>query len=240
GLFFARCRMGGLAEQAKAFRKRNLRPCRFCDHATNDALSPLAAAVATRATGNAVVRVEQFVLKGSLRSEAAQYFALKNALVIELSDPTEVRKALNQLKGSGFTLLHSEVSTEGKSVKPDPEAVALALPQGTLQLFVSGKHFVAANDPAVAAQLLEQLKEEPQAMAHSAEWAIDPSRITQAFSQVSLLDVMGSRELAGLFAVGTELGPLFGESKVVSGTADKNGEGYRWSSTWQLKPPRVP
>ncbi len=228
GLFSARLKLGGLADSADAYSKRNLRACRFCDGATNDALAPLAAAVASRATGNAALRVDRFQLKGSLGSEAAQYFALRNVALFELSDAADVKAALEGLEGFA-------------RARKTADGVALALPQGELRLGLSGRHFYAANDEAVATAALEALSKGPALPApRAAEWTVDPARVTQAFSQISLLDVMGSRELAGLFAVGTELSGLLGASALLSGSADVDADGYRWTATWALKPFAAP
>ncbi len=224
GLFFGRLRLTRLPQTAEALRKKNLRPCRFCDAALNEALTPLAAAVAESATGNALFKVEQLVLKGSLRTEAAQYFALRNALLLELRDEAPVQEALAALTGYA-------------GAKQTEDGVALTTRDGALLLGRAGKHFYAASDAEVARALLAAAKAAPGGSAtHAVEWAADPARVTAAFSQVSLLDVLGSRELAALFAVGTELGPLFGASERLSGTADPDGEGLRWTATWALKP----
>jgi len=72
---------------------------------------------------------------------------------------------------------------------------------------------------------------------HGAEVSIDAPKISRTLSQVSLLDALGSRDLAPLLVVSSEVGPLLDASRPLKGWVDTASDGsLRFALTWTLLP----
>ncbi|MBF5045114.1 hypothetical protein FGE12_22115 [Aggregicoccus sp. 17bor-14] len=219
---------GALPAVVTALRLQVQEACPECPRA---ALTSVADAVAARLTGQVLVQVAEVRTRGALRSPAARLFAPRQALAAEITDAAAVRAALAPL-----------AKLPGASALPDGWAVAL--PAGTLQLRVvegaGGRHLVVGTDAAVSEALVRQLSAAPAgaapaAAAHGVELALDPRLVARALAQVSLMDVVGSRELAALFAAGAELGPLLRGSEPALGWVDGGGSApHRFALRWRL------
>jgi hypothetical protein len=171
-----------------------------------------------------MLRVESAKIGATQRSSLARYFAVKNAFVAMVSDPGAVERALAALSG-------------WKNAHRTRSGFVLTVPGGEIELGLHGKHLYVANDPGALKGALEMLSTPPTSLKHGAEFALDPHRVAKTLSQLSLLDALGSRELAPLVAIGAELGPLLAASDAIRGWADSAGKGeHRFALTWVLKP----
>jgi hypothetical protein len=194
--------------------------CARCGRAEVAALEQ---GIAERLTGHASLLVHAVNVTGRLRSEADRYFAMRHAWLAEVDDAVAAKKALERARalpgaratGAGF---------------------AIAVPGGEISLGLQGRHFFVANDSSALKAALDALPQRTSPLAHGAELALDPARTSRALSSLSLFDVMGSRELAGLFALGTEIGPLLSITESVRAFADGDGSApHRIGMTWTLR-----
>ena len=204
---------------------------RACPECPRGALGAVAEAVGPQLTGWMQVRVAEVRSRGSLRTPAARLFAPRQALAAQVKSAAAVRAALAPL-----------ARLPGASALPDGHA--LAVPGGTLLLRLVGNQLVVGNDAAVVDGLVRELDPTtpvtpvaPQAVS-GALFQLDPQRVAAGLAQVSLLDVVGSPELAGLFAVGAELGPLLRRSEPALGwvRGGAGGKPHRFGLTWRLTP----
>jgi hypothetical protein len=183
--------------------------------------------VGAQLTGQVLLRVEEVRSRGSLRSAAQRLFAPRQALAAEVRDAARVRTALAPL-----------ARLPGARALPD--GLALDVPGGTFTLRLAGRHLVVGNDAAVTEALLSALARPtagpPAPLAHGVDFTLDPRLVARGLAQVSLLDVVASRELAALFAVGAELGPLLRVSEPAQGWIDGGSPGapHRFSLRWRL------
>jgi hypothetical protein len=100
---------------------------------------------------------------------------------------------------------------------------------------LKGQQLVLGNHEAVVQGLLDSLSDKAARLPHAVEFTVDPKKVARALSQVSLMDVMGSQQLAGLFAVSAEMGPLLSNSEQITGWLDSlPGGGHRFSLSWKL------
>ncbi|HET9451492.1 MAG TPA: hypothetical protein VFO83_11440, partial [Aggregicoccus sp.] len=224
GLLQARAQVAraGLAEVVTALRFQVEAACPACPRG---ALGKVADQVAAQLTGHVLLRVSEVRTRGGLRTPAARLFAPRQALAAQVKDAAAVRKALAPL-----------ARLPGASALPDGHA--LAVPGGTLAVRLVGQHLVVGNDDAVLQGLTQSLAAAPAAPArqHGVELTLDPRLVARALAGVSLLDVVASPDLAGLFAVGAELGPLLRASEPVQGWLDggTGGAAHRFGLTWRL------
>jgi hypothetical protein len=193
------------------------RACGPCDRT---AVTTAAEVIATRLTGAFLLRVDRAELRGALRTAEGQYFAVKHALLAELSGSADdVRRALAKLSKT----------SEGNGVVID-----MAL--GQIRLGVQQGQLYLANDEK-ALTALAQSTGKPGKLAAGLEAFADPKALAKALGQISLLDVMGSRELAGLFAMSAELGPLLQASESLTGKIDTEKDGtHIGEAVWMLGP----
>jgi hypothetical protein len=166
---------------------------------------------------------------GSLKSRSARYFSVKHAYLAEVTRPEVVSTALEALIKLGAV----RTAKDTYAIKAGTEQDA-----GTVLAGLSGKHLFFANDEeALKAALAAVASVAPAPMEHGADAFVDPALLSRAFNQVSLLDLMSSRDLAPLVAAGTELGPLLSHTERLSAWVDADGTSQRYALTWKLSVP---
>lgn len=228
GLLFARMRLKAqdLLPAAKRLASSMAGACPACDEGV---LGEVARALSPLLTGHVFVLVERFRFKGPTRSLAARYFAVKHAAVAEVTRPGEVAQALERLLG-----LSNARKTE--------DGVALVVPEGEMRVGVRAGLLYAANDPTAVDRAFASLEgKRPGPAPHGADFSVDAPAVARAFGQLSLFDMLGAPEVASLFAMATELGPLMKSTESLSGWADSTPEGtLRFGVGWKLgqAPPR--
>ena len=175
-------------------------------------LGPLAKEVAPYVTGNTALLLSHARVTTGLRTREARFFALKGALLVEVSDPAAVAALLARL-----------------------DLKALTLREGTLAVSLEGSTLVLSNDAEVKARALAALPTAAGRQARGLEFEVDPRLVARGLSQVPLLEAIQSPELAGFVAAGSELGPLLLASQRVSGWLDSAGAGQHAARLlWQL------
>lgn len=175
-------------------------------------LLPLAREAAPYFTGNAAVLLSHAKVTSGLRTREARFFALRGALLAEVSDVPAVAAMLEKL---------------------DPKA--LAFREGTLFVTLEGSLLVVSNDAEVRTRAVAALASAAGKQAHGLEFEIDPRLVARGLQQVPLLEAVQAPELAGLVAVGTELGPLLLASEKVWGFLDSPAAGmHAGRIVWQL------
>lgn len=210
--------MGGLEYQVS-------QACPGCDRAR---MADLSRALAKFLTGHVLWRVDRIEPGSSLRTAAARAFAVKNAILAEVQSPAEVKAAL-------------EAVAAWKDVTRTESGFAMSLPEGRLELGLSGNHLYLANDETALKAALAGLGAKPAKLPHGAEFFVEPKKVSRGLARIPLWDAFGSRELAGLLAVSTELGPLLGQSDAITGWVDSAGTGiHRFSARWTLPPAPPP
>ncbi len=211
-----------------------LSACAVCNP---DVVGGLIGSMRGQLTGEVLVRVDRVKAPpGSLRSRSARYFAVKHAYLAEVADPAVASAALVSLLKLGAV----RTAEDTYSIQAGTEAGA-----GTLFAGLSGKHLYFSNDEeALKAALAAVSSARPGVpLEHGLDLFVDPRLVARAFGQVSLLDLMSSRDLAPLVAAGTELGPLFAHSERLTGWMDPDGAGgQRFAFAWKLlvEPPAPP
>ncbi len=177
-------------------------------------LLPLAREAAPYFTGNAALIVSHARVTTGLRTREARFFALKSALLVEVNDPSAMAALLEKL---------------------DRKAVSFR--EGALSIALEGSVLVVSNDAEVRARAVAALVTAAGKQAHGVEFEIDPRLVAKGLSQVPLLEAVQAPELAGLVAVGTELGPLLLASERVFGFLDSaTGGVHTGRIVWQLDP----
>ncbi|HSP80401.1 MAG TPA: hypothetical protein VLQ93_17855 [Myxococcaceae bacterium] len=221
GLLVSRARVapGGVAQAVGSVRARVQEVCPTCPPAE---VSTVARRVGGHLTGHVLLLVDSVKVRGSLRTPAARFFAPRQALAAEVKDAEAVKAALAPLK-----------KFPGAKVLED--GYALEVKGGTLFVRQEGRHLVVGNDESVTKLLLAALPQEGAKLPHAVDFTVDPRRLARGLSQVSLMDVVSDQQLAGLFAVGLELGPLLANSERITGWLDSAPRGaHRFSLTWTL------
>ncbi len=175
-------------------------------------LTPLSVEVAPFITGNAALLLSHVRVTSGLRTREARVFALRSALLVEVSDPVAVAALLEKL-----------------------DRKALAFREGTLWVSLEGAVLVLSNDAEVKAKAVAALAKATGKQAHGVEFEVDPKLVAKGLQQVPLLEAVQSPELAGLVAAGTELGPLLLASERISGWLDSTGAAQHAGRLgWQL------
>ncbi|XXF79199.1 hypothetical protein P2318_05445 [Myxococcaceae bacterium GXIMD 01537] len=223
GLLFSRAQVApsALAPTVDALRAQVQRLCTDCPR---DEVAAMARAVAERLTGHVLLHVDGVKVRESLRTPEGRFFAPRQALAAEVTDAAAVKTALAPL---------------GKlpGVRALDDGWVLPVKGGTLSLRLQGRQLVLGNDEAVVQNLLAALPEKGAKLSRAAEFTVDPKRVARGLSQVSLLDIMADEQLAGLFALSAELGPLLAASERITGWLDSApGGGHRFALTWTLPP----
>jgi hypothetical protein len=187
-----------------------------CPSCTRAQLDRAASTLANQLTGTFLVRVDRAELRGALRTEANRFFAVKQALVAQLKADavslTSVFESLGQKSGDGYVL---------------------STPSGELRFGTKDKHVYFANDETAMRAILEGVSR-PGPVEHGLEIQIPPPALAKTLSQVSLLDVMAVKELASVFALSAELGPLLAASENLWLKDDVTGGVHSLELRWTL------
>jgi hypothetical protein len=206
-----------------------------CEVCNPDVVGSLIGSIRNELTGEVMLRVDRVrAPPGSLRSPTARYFALKHAYLAEVAHPEVASAALESLLKLGAV----RTSKDAYSLKAGTAETA-----GTILAGLSGKSVYFANDEealqaALSAAAAGAARAAP--LEHSLDVFVDPHLVARAFSQVSLLDLMSSRDLAPLVAVSTELGPLFAHSQSLTAWIDSDATTQRIGANWKLDPGTAP
>jgi hypothetical protein len=196
----------------------------LCSGCSERELQDAITAVARSLTGNVVMAVDRAQLGSSLKTPVARYFAVKHAYAAEVSRPEEIRKML-------------ERAGAWRNARKTTDGIALSIDGGEIQIGLQGSHLFIGNDTAAVKRALRAVAASPTKLEHGAEISADPRQISRALSQISLLDALGSRELAPLMAISAEVGPLLDASRPVTGWLDTAPDGaLRFALTWALVP----
>lgn len=223
GLFFARMRV--TPSSLAAFIKVQVQSgCEACDDA---AMAQQLEGMAQVLTGEAVVRIDHLEPGASLSRAAARLNALRFGMVVEAQDAAKARQYVDALART------SPAHSTG-------DGALVPLDAGELRVEAHGRLISIGNDPLALQALAPVLVAKAVAVSHSLEARADPALAARALRQISLMDVIGSRELAGLFAFGTEFGPLLGTSEVLEAWAQPQGNGTQFHLRWALKPGVTP
>jgi hypothetical protein len=175
-------------------------------------------------TGQVSLLVEGMNVRGRLRSDAERYFALRHAWLAEIDDPAMAMKVLHTYLGA---LPGARATGAG---------YAIAVAGGEISVGVQGRQLFVANDSSALKGALNAVADKPSPLAHGAELQLNPARTARALAGISLLDVMSSKEMAGLFALSTELGPLLSITESVRAFADGGrGSPHQLGLTWTLR-----
>ncbi|WP_224242179.1 hypothetical protein [Hyalangium gracile] len=221
GLLFSRAQVApaGLSQAVGSVRWSIQQLCAACPP---EQINTVTQAVTQQLTGHLLVLVDNVQVKASLRTPEGRFFAPRQVVAAEVKDPSKVKAALSPLAGfPGAQALE--------------DGYALALKGGTVLVRQKGKHLVVGNDEAVVKSLLDALSDKSAKLPHAVDFTADPKRAARALSQVSLLDIMSNQQLAGLFAMSAEVGPLLSNSERLSGWLDSApGGGHRFSLTWTM------
>jgi hypothetical protein len=174
-------------------------------------------------TGRLAVVSTRVKVGATLTTPSGRFFAPKTAVWMETSNPKDARAALDGLK-----------KLRQAKALPDGTGYSLLLKDGEAQLGVAGDHVFVTND----ATTLKESRAVRTAgkLAHGLEWTLDGPLVAQGLSQVPMLDVIQTPELAGVLAAGAELGPLLLHTAKLEGWADSDKAGHRVHGTWALKP----
>ena len=227
GLAFARARVSaeGRTAMGRTLLAQLLDLCTACDPGD---MTQVADAILPRLTGDVLLRVDKAKVGETLRSQASRYFALRHAWVVEVTGAAEVAAGLEKLGA-------------WKAARKTGDGYALSTRGGEVLIGLRGTHLYVGNDPAAVAAALAGIDGKAGRLSHGAEFFVDPGLVARGLAQIPLLDVMGSSDLAALFAVSTELGPLLAASERISGWVDPAPEGaHHFQTTWVLKPPAPP
>lgn len=196
----------------------------LCARCEREKVGALEKALANELTGNVAVAIHALNVNGRLATEAQRFFAAKQAWLAEVRDGEAAKKAIATL-------------ATWPGARTTDEGYALPIEGGELLVGVRGKNLFLANDPKALAAGLGAVPAKGGRQQHGLELALDPARTSQTLAQISFFDVIGSKELAGLFAASTELGPLLAITSAVNGWADSaGGQAHRFGGTWTLKP----
>jgi hypothetical protein len=221
GLLFSRARVApaGVSQAVGSVRASIQQVCPTCPAAE---VSAVARAVAERLTGNVLMVVDSVRSRPNLRTNEGRFFASRQAFAAEVTDAAAMKSALAPL-------------AKLPGAKALEDGYALEVKGGTVHVRQKGKHLVVGNDEAVAQSLLGALPSEGGKQPHAVDFTVDPKRLARGLNQVSLMDVVSNEQLAGIFAVGLEMGPLLANSERITGWLDStSGGAHRFSTTWTL------
>ncbi len=182
-------------------------------------LQPAVHVLAPLMTGNVLVFVHRAEVTGSLGTDDARFRALKHAILIETTDAAATTQALAELAAR------------------DPSGRRPVSQFGSL-----GSVAYLFNDDLALKTALTSLEGAAAAgrQAHSLEIRLEPGVMAKALAQVPLLDAIQNQALAGLLAVGSELGPLLLVSEPMTGWVDPPSAptgAHRAQVVWPLKAP---
>ncbi|HEY3451660.1 MAG TPA: hypothetical protein VGK67_35205 [Myxococcales bacterium] len=203
--------------------------CKGCDPVTSQAIL---AALKPELVGTVAALVEGIDPAGALQ-RPARYYLFPHAYVLPVKDPAKAEKALEssvkKLEGKGAKLTKLETA-EGSawSVALGDREVRVGVEKGVL--------FIGNHAGAVARMLGALGAAKPAKAEHAMSFTIDGPRATAALRRISIMDVPKSPELAGLFAVGVEIGSLLKAAKPITGWADPDGAALKFQAKLELNP----
>ncbi|WP_224361238.1 hypothetical protein [Hyalangium versicolor] len=221
GLLFSRAQVApaGLTQAVGSVRASIQQLCTECP---SDQVNAVTQALTQQLTGHLLVLVDSVQVKASLRTPEGRFFAPRQVIAAEVKDPSKVKEALAPL-------------ARFPGAQPLEDGYALALKGGSVLVRQKGNHLLIGNDEAVVKGLLQSLSDKGAKLPHAVDFTADPKRMARALSQVSLMDIMSNQQLAGLFAMSTEVGPLLANSERLSGWLDSApGGAHRFSLSWAL------
>ncbi|WNG44373.1 hypothetical protein F0U60_09815 [Archangium minus] len=221
GLLFSRARVApaGVSQAVGSVTASIQQVCPSCPPAQ---VASVARAVAEHLTGHVLMVVDGVRSRPNLRTLEGRFFAPRQAFAAEVTDAAAVKSALAPL-------------AKFPGAKATEDGYALDVKGGTLFVRLKGRQLVVGNDEAVSRSLLAALPQAGAKLPHAVEYTVDPKRLASGLNQVSLMDVVADKQLAGLFAMGLELGPLLSRSERISGWLDSTtGGAHRFSTTWTL------
>lgn len=221
GLLFSRVAVApaGVSQAVGSLRASIQAICPTCP---KEQVQASADAVAKQLTGNMLVNMSNVQVRGSLRTQEARFFAVKQALAAEVKDAAAVKSALAPLG----TLPGAKALEDGW---------ALTVKGGSVLVRQKGKHLVVGNDETVMQATMAALPETTAKLERAADFTLDPKLLARGLSQVSLSDVLSDEQLAALFAVSSELGPLLARSERITGWMDSvPGGAHRFVFDWTL------
>jgi hypothetical protein len=176
------------------------------------ALAGPAKALGPLLTGNAALVVSHVKVTAGLRTQLARLFAVRFALLAEVSDATQAQALVDGL---------------------DPKA--LASREGQLDVALEHETVLVSNDAEVKERVLRALEGAKGKQAHGIEFVARPAQVARGLAQVPLVEALQAPELAGLVAVSAELGPLLLASEHLAGWVEV-GPMQRAQLTWALSP----
>ncbi|HEX5749604.1 MAG TPA: hypothetical protein VFZ09_25465 [Archangium sp.] len=220
GMFFSRSRVApeGVSQAVGSVRALVQQACPACPPAE---VSSVARAVSERLTGNVLVVVDSVRSRPNLRTPEGRFFAPRQAVAAEVTEAAAMKAALAPV-------------AKFPGAKALEDGYALDVKGGTLFVRLKGKQLVMGNDEAVVQSLLGAVPQTGAKLPHAVDFTVDPKRLASGLNQVSLMDVVSDQQLAGLFTVGLELGPLLARSERISGWLDSTGGAHRFSTLWTL------
>jgi hypothetical protein len=221
GMLFSRVAVApaGVAQAVGSLRSTIQAVCPACP---KEQVQSMADTVAQQLTGNMLVNMDNVQVRGSLRSQETRFFAVRQALAAEVKDAAAVKSALAPMSSFPGT-------------KALADGWALAVKGGSVFVRLKGRQLVVGNDEAVTQATLAALPEAGAKLERAADFSVDPKRLARGLNQVSLSDVLADEQLAALFAVSSELGPLLEQSERITGWMDSApGGAHRFSFTWTL------
>ncbi|NMO21731.1 hypothetical protein HPC49_45040 [Pyxidicoccus fallax] len=193
-----------------------------CPECPKEQVQSVADAVAKQLTGNLLVNMDNVQVRGSLRAPEVRFFSVKQALAAEVTDAAAVKSALAPL--GNFP-----------GAKTLADGWALAVKGGSVFVRLKDKQLVVGNDEAVTQATLAALPAAGAKQERAADFTLDPQKLARGLGQVGLSDVLADEQLAALFAVSSELGPLLERSERITGWMDSApGGAHRFSMTWTL------
>jgi hypothetical protein len=194
-----------------------------CPTCPKEQVQTMAASVAKQLTGHMLVNMDHVQVRGSLRTPEGRFFAVRQALAAEVTDAAAVKSALAPLGGfPGARALEDGWALTAKG-------------GGSVFVRLKGKQLVVGNDEGVTQATVAALTDTGGKLERAADFSLDPKRLARGLQQVSLGDVLADEQLAALFAISSELGPLLARSERITGWMDSApGGAHRFSFTWTL------
>jgi hypothetical protein len=221
GMLFSRAAVApaGVAQAVGSLRATIQSVCPACPKEQVQAMTDT---VAKQLTGNLLVNMDTVQVRGSLRAPETRFFAVRQALAAEVTDAAAVKSALAPMG-----------SFPGAKALAD--GWALAVKGGSVFVRLKDKQLVVGNDEAVTQATLAALPAAGAKLERAADFSLDPKRLARGLNQVSLSDVLADEQLAALFAISSELGPLLEQSERITGWMDSApGGAHHFSLTWTL------
>jgi hypothetical protein len=193
-----------------------------CPQCPKEQVQSVADGVAKQLTGNMLVNMDNVQVRGSLRAPEARFFAVRQALAAEVTDAAAVKSALAPL-------------ADFPGAKALADGWALTVKGGNVFVRQKGRQLVVGNDEAVTQATLAALTDTGAKLERAADFSLDPKKLASGLGQVGLSDVLADEQLAALFAVSSELGPLLERSERITGWMDSAAGGaHRFSLTWTM------